>query len=76
MVGEVDSLRAAKIFEEQAAHRKFGLGAQAGDPSDVLASGKSSAQGLRKKPEKKTAKAERTTRQAPGARHVADPSQD
>ena len=76
VVGEVDSLRAAKIFEEQAAHRKFGLGAQAGDPSDVLASGKSSAQGLRKKPEKKTAKAERTTRQAPGARHVADPSQD
>ncbi|MGP9538370.1 NAD(P)/FAD-dependent oxidoreductase [Brachybacterium sp. AOP43-C2-M15] len=38
VVGEVDSLRAARIFEEQAPHRKFGRGAGAADPSDVIIS--------------------------------------
>jgi NADH:ubiquinone reductase (H+-translocating) len=37
VVGEVDSLRAAKIFEEQAANRKFGKGACAVDPVDIEA---------------------------------------
>ncbi|WP_422115684.1 NAD(P)/FAD-dependent oxidoreductase [Brachybacterium sp. UNK5269] len=37
VVGEVDSLRAARIFEEQAAHRLFGDGAGASGPADVAA---------------------------------------
>lgn len=34
VVGEVDSLRAARIFEEQAANRKFGKDAGASSPAD------------------------------------------
>ncbi|MDN5688964.1 MAG: NAD(P)/FAD-dependent oxidoreductase [Brachybacterium sp.] len=34
VVGEVDSLRAARIFEAQAPHRYFGKGALAGTPHD------------------------------------------
>ena len=37
VVGEVNSLRAARIFEEQAAHRLFGSGAGASRPSDKIA---------------------------------------
>ncbi|WP_114854241.1 NAD(P)/FAD-dependent oxidoreductase [Brachybacterium sp. YJGR34] len=37
VVGEVDSLRAARVFEEQAARRRFGKGAGAGDRSSVRA---------------------------------------
>ncbi|MGO1506278.1 MAG: NAD(P)/FAD-dependent oxidoreductase, partial [Brachybacterium sp.] len=37
VVGEVNSLRAARIFEEQAAHRMFGANAGASCPSDEIA---------------------------------------
>ena len=37
VVGEVNSLRAARIFEEQAAHRLFGSGAGASRPADEVA---------------------------------------
>jgi NADH dehydrogenase len=39
VVGEVDSLRAAKVFEEQAPHRLFGLNAGATSPVSPLSPG-------------------------------------
>ncbi|MFC7464587.1 NAD(P)/FAD-dependent oxidoreductase [Brachybacterium sp. GCM10030252] len=47
VVGEVDSVRAARIFEEQAKHRKFGRDAQGASESDRIAAAQEGEHGAR-----------------------------